>query len=125
MPNHWTARELAEFKIFLSFSKDFSVDMCYLDMHCLICKNLKIFQLSVTDFYFNPIVVSEQPVFYSFKSVKLCFYGPAHGPASEEYVMYCCGTKTRDVSDTQVTDGTIELEDILTAFLPTGSVHFR
>ena len=99
--------------------------MCYLDMHCLICKNLKIFQLSVTDFYFNPIVVSEQPVFYSFKSVKLCFYGPAHGPASEEYVMYCCGTKTRDVSDTQVTDGTIELEDILTAFLPTGSVHFQ
>ena len=47
--------------------------MCYLDMYCLICKYLGIFQLSVTDFYFSPIVVSEQYVFYSFKSVRCAF----------------------------------------------------
>ena len=70
-------------------------------------------------------MVSEQYVFYSFKSVKVCLYGPEHGPASEEYVMYFCGMKqTTDVSDTQVTDDTIELEEVLTALLPAGSVCF-
>lgn len=51
--------------------------MCYFEMHCFTPKYTGIFQLAITDFKFNSIVVWEKTLYgsQSFTFVKVLFYG--------------------------------------------------